>query len=160
MPKTYERISYVSTSSGATDIDFTNISSIWTDLVVVCSVQNASAASNLLVRFNGDTGTNYSYTSISGNGSSASSFRSGNQTSIQPGVAGTSPSTSILHILSATNTNIFKTAISADEYPGIALYRRIHLWRSTSPITSIKIFVASGTFTAGSTAALYGIRAA
>lgn len=113
--------------------------------------------------FNGDTGLNYSSTSITGDGTTAASRRQTNASSI---------SVQNGQNLSATEfgfleVNIFSYAGSTNK---TALYgmsgeynarhevnRGVGLWRNTSAITSIGFTIANSPFDSGSTATLYGI---
>ena len=83
MPATYEPISTVTLSSAAAQINFTGIPNTYTDLRV-CVVAFTASGYNTAVwyRFNSDTGSNYSSTILSANGSSATSQRYTNDTKI------------------------------------------------------------------------------
>ena len=159
MAVTYEPIVSQTLASSAAYVDFTSIPQTFTDIISVV-IPVGSAATNLEYIFNSDTSNNYSVTGMSGTGSATFSFRSSSGPALQLGVATTTPSTNIVNIMSYANANVFKTVLSADEYYGVALYRRVGLWRSYSAITDIRIQVTSGTFSSGSTFSLYGIKAA
>jgi hypothetical protein len=73
MAITYEPIATTTLGSAAADVTFTSISGTYTDLVLVAVTQIGSSGDYLGVQFNSDTGTNYSRTRLSGNGTSASS---------------------------------------------------------------------------------------
>jgi hypothetical protein len=74
MAPTYEPIATTTLGTAAASITFSSIPATYTDLRLVV-VAKAVSASTLDVRFNNDSGTNYSKTEISGDGSSAVSFR-------------------------------------------------------------------------------------
>jgi len=74
MPATYEPIATTTLGSAASTIDFTSIGGTYTDLRVVLIGTSANATS-MTMRFNSDTGSNYSLTSVYGNGTSAASAR-------------------------------------------------------------------------------------
>ena len=157
MPATYEPIASTTITGTPSEVTFSSIAATWTDLIVVCAA-TASTAVNLNIQFNGDTGTNYSTTVLAGSGTAASSTRESSQVSFLPGVVSTVPSLQIVYALSYSNTNVNKTVLAIGEYDS-RVYRRVHLWRSTSAISSIRLFISSGTFSAG-TVSLYGIKAA
>jgi hypothetical protein len=116
-----------------------------------------------LLRYNADSGSNYSRTVLTGNGSAASSFRSSNQTSAYLDSHGSTRAVNIYDIASYANTNVNKVALNAVANPGAGEVRRyVYLWRSTSAITSINLVSANGTASilSGSTFDLYGLRGA
>jgi len=76
---TYTPIATTTLGSSATSYTFTSIPSTYTDLVIVAQIKG-DTTTYLNLRFNGDTGSNYSRTTLSGNGSTASSERRSNQT--------------------------------------------------------------------------------
>ena len=153
-------------------IVFNNIPQIYQDLMIVVSARSAGSSSTGSIegRFNGDTGSNYSWTWMQGNGTSAISGRGSNATVLVLGrAAGSSTAsnffcTAVTHILNYSNTSTNKTVIErgADDQNGSGVVEMwISLWRSTAAITSITMATPGQTnFAAGSTATLYGIRAA
>jgi hypothetical protein len=164
MAATYEPIQTYTLGSAAASIDFTTIASSWTDLRLVLVVRGASGSA-IKLQFNGDTGTNYSRTRIYGNGTSAASTASTNQASILWGNGITTAGVWAFHsadIFSYANST-YKTALltmSEDENGSGLTESEVGMWRSTSAITTIKIAATTGTFDAGTTATLYGIKAA
>jgi hypothetical protein len=159
VPATYEKIATTTLGSAAANITFSTISSAYTDLrlVVNCLL---TATQDVYLRINGDTGTNYSSTSLKGDGSSASS---GRQTSVAQvfldEAQTTIPTLYEVDIFSYTgSTN--KTglvATSADRNGSGYTQRRVFLWRNTAAITSLIIVPNVTTLKAGTTATLYGI---
>jgi len=168
MPATYEPIATTTLGSAAANIEFSGIGSTYTDLRIVLVAQNNNADWGFFRVGNGtiDTGTNYSFTQLSGNGSSAASSRT---TSISYGafenVSGLSNTQwgfytlDIFSYAGSTNKTILATGSRDTNGSGnVATY--VNLWRSTSAITIIRLYPNSGTFTAGTTATLFGIKAA
>jgi hypothetical protein len=125
-----------------------------------------SAADNMNLQVgNGtiDTGTNYSYRYLSGDGTSAVSGNNSNLVSTLSGRLGNVNSTNIVHFMNYSNTTTYKTIMSrgndASTSGQVGAY--VCLWRSTVAINIIKILEATGdTYAAGSTFTLYGIKAA
>jgi len=169
MPATYEPIATTTLSTTATTVSFTSISGAYTDLVLVANVQRATTAENpsLTLRFNSDTGTNYSMTNLLGNGSSASSSRQSTQNMMNfsyfsMASAANTFSTYILNVMSYSNSTTYKTVVGRSGDAGAGTQATVGLWRSTSAITSI-IVTNDGSptnFASGSTFTLYGIQAA
>lgn len=170
MPTTYEPISTQTLVGTSSAVTFSSISGSYTDLVVVVSVNATTGGPLTRIRFNGDTGTNYSWTALNGNGSTAASTRAASQTqgylcsySTIP-IAANTFSTMIASIQNYSNSTTYKTCISRAATQGAPTYNGaeavVSLWRNTDAITSIEIAPTSSTFAAGSTFTLYGIKAA
>jgi hypothetical protein len=174
MPRTYEPIASQTLGSNAATVTFSGIAGDWTDLILVChvyAVAGANGAAGFRLRYNADTGSNYSNTRLQGDGSSATSARQSSQTyatvGIIPGTTGTGSTlgTTVLQIMSYSNTNVFKTGLSAYATNAFGstedrVGRYVSLWRSTSAITSIEVSSDSGDLRSTSTFSLYGVEAA
>lgn len=159
LPVTYEPIATTTLVSNATFVDFTNIPATFTDLVLVANGSTSTATNNILFQFNSDTGSNYSRTRVLGDGSSASSERQSNATSMAIGDWGTDRCMFIANVQNYSNTTTNKTVLSRSSTEGfVSAY--VGLWRNTGAITSIRFFKASADLTSGSTFTLYGIKAA
>jgi hypothetical protein len=161
--KTYEPIATTTLGSAQATVTFSSISGSYTDLVLVITGQISVTDDAYGLRFNSDTGSNYSTTALYGNGSSALSFRSSNDTKIDIGRSGNDESNSIIQIMNYSNTTTYKTTIGRGNNPGDIVITSANLWRSTSAINAIEIsvFGAGGrTLSSGSTFTLYGISAA
>jgi hypothetical protein len=168
---TYTPIATTTLGSAQSTITFSSIAGTYTDLVVVSTVA-FNNTSDLTLRFNGDTSstTLYSWTVVSGNGSSAVSTRASNTNYVLADYNGFPTSTvgeyvSIVHIMNYSNSTTFKTAISRGNSAnsGHGTDAIVSLYRSTSPITSITFGMGSlhtQNFAVGSTITLYGIKAA
>ena len=162
MPSTYEPIATNTLSSTATIITFSSIPSTYTDLVlVVACLDNGGGRTRL--RLNGDTGTNYSRINLIGNGSAAASYQGTSEAqfdlSVAAGTSSTNPTAQIISINNYANTTTNKIIISRYNLAGAAVEAMTGLYRSTSAITSVSYFT-QGTMQIGTTATLYGIKAA
>ena len=169
MPATYESIATPQTVSGSSTntITFSSVSSAYTDLVVVMSVGATSGSSTGFgMRFNSDTGTNYSDSRIDGDGSSVTSARGTSQSRILQ-CSFALPETAsvyapvITQIFNYTNTTTFKATLTRSNSASTALQALVGTWRATpAAISSVTFFTFAGNFSSGSTFALYGIKAA
>jgi hypothetical protein len=167
MPTTYEPIATTTLGSAQSSVTFSSISGSFTDLVLVMNAKGTGftgSGTYPYVRYNSDSGTNYSRTYLSGNGSAASSGR-GTSENLQYLVGGTYIDgtfayNSITHFMNYSNTTTYKTMLSRANNSGVQVDALVGLWRSTSAITSIIIYSSSGNFDTGSTFTLYGIKAA
>jgi hypothetical protein len=157
-------IASVTLSAASPSVTFSGIPQTYTDLVmVVVSKWTGSGNSSYGMRFNSDSGSNYSRTYLLGDGGSASTSRASNQTNTFNGqVNSTEWSSSIFNIMNYSNSTIFKNVLSRTDQTGSYTTSMVALWRSTGAITSIDLgyFDASGSWASGSTFNLYGINAA
>jgi hypothetical protein len=164
MPATYEPIATTTLGSATPSITFSSIPAIYTDLRLVFVGATASA-DGIFARLNGDTAANYSNTSLEGNGTAASSQKVANTTlwrleGFWQANTSTTPFMQTLDIFSYAGST-FKTALGAgsnDQNGSGDVIRTVHLYRSTSAITSLLISTTGPNMTVGTTATLYGIK--
>jgi hypothetical protein len=160
MPATYDKIEAYTLPSAQAAYTFTTIPGTFTDLVMIISGTNATASDeNIWVRFNGDTGSNYSATQLYGTGSSPGSTTNSG-TGMLLGRGGTTLSSSVLQFINYANTTTFKTAMGRGNNTNGVVIFNVGLWRSTAAITSIYVTSNAGNFNTGTTFTLYGIKAA
>jgi hypothetical protein len=171
MPPTYQLIANTTLTTTTATVTFSNIAGTYTDLVVKCSTRsNAADVSNTVnITLSSDTGSNYSRTQIIGDGSTATSGRSSNQ-SILPFLASAAASltadsfgTFEIYIPSYTasqNKPISGFAVTeANSASDARIYGAAYLWRNTSAVSSIKFELSGGnSFVSGSSFFLYGIK--
>jgi hypothetical protein len=166
MASTYEPIATYTIPSPQASYTFTGISSSYTDLVLVGDY-SFTAGTNYTVAQVGngsiDTGSNYSFTVINGNGTSAVSYRDSNKTYFQldTGLTGSARAMSIVNFQNYSNTTTYKTIMGRTSAAGSLVSAYVNLWRSTLVINQIKVYDFSGNnLSTGSTFTLYGIKAA
>ena len=163
MPTTYEPIATTTLGSAAASITFSSIASSWTDLRLVL-IGTSSAGGTGYIRFNSDSGTNYSVTFLRGNGSAASSVRSTNRTELifngDTGISTTIPNMALVDVFSYTaSTNKTALLTSEEDANGSgSVERMVGMWRNTSAITTITLSLSGGNFASGFTATLYGVK--
>jgi hypothetical protein len=159
MPATYEPIATTTLGSSAASYTFTSIPQTYTDLMLIITYQDTRAVdgtNGFLTVGNGsiDTGTNYSYTTLRGNGTTASSTRGTSDNYIYLLGSGSIITTDIVQFLNYSNTTTFKTMLARDN--SYSARATVGLWRSTSAINQVRFSGETG-LTAGSTLTLYGI---
>jgi hypothetical protein len=161
MPSTYEPIATTTLGTSSSTINFTSIPATYTDLRLVL-VNINSSATDILLRVNSDTGSNYSRITIRGDGTSTSTVLIANQ----PGINFPNPTSATLYSIcdynffsyaGSTNKTVLTTA-SADRNGTGNTVTMVGLWRNTAAITAINLLVTSGSFSVGTTATLYGIK--
>ena len=164
MPSTYEPIATTTLGSNTSTVTFSSISGTYTDLVLITNVSGNDGA--ICIRFNSDSGSNYSNTGLRGNGTSASSTRATNGTYIAGtsnlSVTAGSLQTSIWNIQNYSNTTTNKTVFFRDGMATHITGATVGLWRNTAAITSLTVSPEFGSqvFYTGSTFTLYGIKSA
>ena len=163
MTSTYEKIATNTVSSSVSSVTFSSIPATYTDLVLITTTK-VSVVNDMRLRFNSDTGSNYSMIYLSGNGTSTFSGRETSITGLQIDAYGApdnnNNSNAIVHIQNYSNTTTYKTALARANNAGLGLDAVFGLWRSTSAINSIELITASGaTISAGSIQTIYGIKA-
>lgn len=164
MALTYSSIATTTLGSNQASVTFNSFSG-YTDLILVCQVQQVTDGEDLAIQVNSDTGTNYSRTYLCGDGSTAHSGRSTSASNIIVDHHATPPTSSsfsanIINFENYANSTTYKTILarsnSLSTYAGSVGV--VGLWRSTSAITSITIFCTnSSNMKTGSTFTLYGV---
>jgi hypothetical protein len=164
MAVTYEAIATQTLASAQTTVTFSGISQAYTDLVAVLNI--TSVGDNMLGRVgNGsvDSNNNYSYTRVSGNGSSATSARGSNSNYLVfDGAAylNTTPAVYVIQYMNYSNSTTFKTILTRGNNASVGTDALALLWRSTAAIDTISFNSSSNQYATGSTFTLYGIKAA
>jgi hypothetical protein len=165
---TYTPIATTTVGTATSSVVFSSIAGTYTDLVISYECfTTAGGARDVAVRFNSDTGSNYSSTFLSGNGTSAVSARESSQTRMMVDYSGVSTTANtagigLLNIMNYSNATTYKTVINRANRAGAGTDAVVGLWRSTAAITSVTLLFINGTdnFGVGSIFTLYGIAAA
>ena len=164
---TYTPIATTTLGSNANSLTFSSISGSYTDLAIVFGNLGGSSAQTIYVQPNSDTGTNYSWTVINGEGTTPQSIRATTTSSglvLGGSIGGLPAGTNAMGTMSIqnySNTTTFKTSLSRYSAGSVETQAAVALWRSTSAITSLKIYAtSSANILAGATFTLYGITAA
>lgn len=169
MPSTYSLISSNVLSSSAASVTFSAIPSTATDLVLRISARTdqANPTATFLVRYNGSSAANYSGTFLYTGGSTPSSYRDTNATSIEEG--GATANTGTSNTFGSTeiyipNYTLTQNKANSSFYVGENNSASVFLigiaagLRSvTDAITSVSL-VSNGNFVSGSSFYLYGIK--
>ena len=130
---------------------------IHTLLITMSGRITAATGGQTFMQINGDTGSNYDYTSVYGNGSSANSFAATGFTQMLVGYlsntndAANSASNFVTYIIHS-NSNWHKATLSQAYQHDNASHLMLGIggrWRSTSPITSIEIYATDNTSVKG-----------
>lgn len=164
MPATYEPIATTTLGTAVNSFTFSSIPGTYTDLVLTVVVPTAASSATFGLRFNSSSNADYSHTTLTADGTTATSYNGSSQNIF---VAGDMFSTA--NVVSFMKYNIFsyagsknKTILaenSGDTNSTNGVVRRtVGLWRSTAAITSVTVIKTSaGNFPINTVATLYGI---
>ena len=159
---TYSPIASQTLGSAASEVTFSSIPQGYTDLIVVMNLGAASSGVDIFCQVNADTGSNYSNTRLTGDGTTASSSRNTSASNMRFSDGGspqtTANSITTAHFMNYSNATTYKTVLNRASNGNRGTDAYVNLWRSTSAITSINIYLSSGNITSGSTFSLYGIQ--
>lgn len=150
-------------STPVSEIVFSSIPQNYKHLQVRGIVRNSVTEGNFRIQFNSDTAGNYSHHQLTGDGSGTASYSGASQSYITSGnfsgVSGIFTGV-VLDVLDYADTNKFKTTrshTSFDRNGGGSVYFCSGNWRSTSAITSIRLYAGNDAIAQYSSLALYGI---
>ena len=153
-------------SGGATSIDFTSIPSTYTDLCFVWSMRQNTTDLSQYIRFNNDSGSNYSYRTLYGDGSNANSTSASSQTGIafwstaHSGHTASTFSNTLMYVPNYTSSN--QKSVSMDfvaENNGTTapMALTVGLWTGTAAINRVTFVPFGANFVQYSSVYMYGI---
>ena len=161
---TYVALATQTVASATASVTFSSIPGTYTDLVIVSTPFITTGTTNFNIRFNSDAAGNYSWRTLDGNGSAASSNYDSNvgQGRLHDYAYLTTSNIGnyITSIQNYSNTTTYKTYLGRGSVASNGVSAVVGLWRSTAAITTIVLFPTASTFPTGSTFSLYGILAA
>jgi len=152
-------IGSITLDSTAASVTFGSIPATYRDLVLVVDCE---ATSNLdaAVRYNGDTGSNYSYVLMRGASSGTFSGATGSSDRVYLNTSALSTDnrgTYILQVMDYSATDKHKTSLHRTNYNDTAIVGAFAArWANTNAITSLEVFANTSSFKVGSTFTLYG----
>ena len=160
-------------AGGSASVEFTSIPATYTHLQIRGIARSLEANTGVdvpYVRFNSDSGSNYSYHQLDGNGTGASVVAGTSTTFMRGGFIALNSEPAdrfgavIIDILDYANTNKYKTirSLSGTEYNNtrgaVGLFSGS--WRNTNAITAITLQASVANLAQYSQFALYGIKGA
>jgi hypothetical protein len=159
----YDSLANITLATATSTITFAGIPNTYKHLQVRYMTLTGTATNDLRMRFNSDTGSNYVWHQLQGNGSSAAAAANLSQTRIAVGMVGgtANPGVGIVDTLDYANTSKYKTTRSLagiDQNGSGVMMFWSGLWQNTSAINSITFDSASGNFNQYSQFSLYGVR--
>jgi hypothetical protein len=173
VPNSYESIATATGTGSSGTITFSSIPATYSHLQIRCIARTDTgfATDYIQFRFNSDTGSNYTYHGLEGDGASAAGFGATAQTfALTTNITGSAATanamgTAVIDIIDYASTSKYKTVRTIggqDQNSGsnTGQIRLIsNLWLSTSAINSITFTsYRSASWTTSTTFALYGIK--
>ena len=158
---------------GSANVEFTSIPATYTHLQIRGFARSLEANTGVdvpYVRFNSDSGSNYSWHQLDGNGATTSAPGSASTTFMRGGFIalnselGNTFGAVVIDILDYANTNKYKTirSLSGTSYNNnngdVGLFSGS--WRNTNAITAITLQASAANLAQYSQFALYGIKGA
>ena len=171
----YESIATLTGNGSSGTLTFSSIPSTFKHLQIRAIAKDTNTAGNttlqLEMRFNGDTGSNYAYHAVRGDGSTAFTDADAPTTkmtifnaSLRESSATSTMAVSIIDILDYSSTSKNKTVrylSGMNKNLGTTddkISFGSNLWASTSAVNSISLIATSTAFTTSTQFALYGIK--
>lgn len=156
-------------TSSAASVTFSGLDAYaalgYTNLQIRAVARSAGSGDDYIgMRFNSDSGSNYTRHQLLGNGSSVSSFAATGETKITlPNIPGTDSSAnifsaSVTDLLDAFESSKYTTVRSLGGVNGAStrVVLRTGLWLNSNALTSVQLFGGSSNFVTGSRFSLYG----
>jgi hypothetical protein len=159
---TYTALATVTLGGTDSEIVFASIPNTYKDLILIINGKaSVPGADSAVMRFNSDTGSNYSNVRMVGTGSAATSYSD----TAAFGYVGvitnsTNPFSIITQIMDYSATDKHKTFLSRSGQDNGWASAFAARWANTAAITSVSVLVPTGstwTYQAGTTFSLYGV---
>lgn len=156
---TYTPLGTITLSASASEVIFSGIPASlngqsFRDLVVIIAGTSASTTT-FGIRFNGDSGNNYTYVEMNGQGSGLTESSAGTLSYALMGRSGSQQSTSTFQLLDYTATDKHKTALARGGQQTEIVRASAARWANTAAITSLT--VTGSNWNSGTTMSIYGI---
>ena len=162
----YESIATINGNGSTATITFSSIPATYSHLQVRVMARVAAGGEDLSVRFNGDTGANYTRHRLTGSGSAAAAAGNASQNQITTLGSAGMPTTANIYAVTIIDVldyaaNKYKTArmLSGQDSNGSGgIDFTSGAWMNTAAITSLTIFSNSSNYPTAASFALYGIK--
>ena len=153
-------------SGGVASVTFSSIPATYTDLILLSSIRCTAAEDSAFLRYNNDSGTNYSYRRLLGNGSTVSSSSATSQAQLalqfmaESGYTANTFSNNIVYIPNYASGNTkpaFFDSVNETNAANPRMLIAAGLWSGTAAISQLNLIPGAGNFAQYSTFTLYGI---
>jgi hypothetical protein len=156
---TYTPLATVTLGSATSSVTFGSIPSTYRDLILVFT-GTRTGNNNVLVRVNGDSGSNYNYVSASSSGSSGSSNNISGATELPSTLASLQTNSQlnvVWQFMDYSATDKHKVILTRFNQTSTEVSMFANRWANTVAINSIRVFSGNENFGSGSTFSIYGV---
>jgi hypothetical protein len=158
---TYDLIASNVLSTNSSSVSFSSLPSSYRDLIIVINGLGNGGEILADLRFNSDTGTNYSFIRMRGSGSAATSTTGTAKTVIttELGFSNTSERNhQIFHVFDYSATDKNKTVLIQENSNGVyGVVVAGARWANSNAITSVEVRSTTNTFATGTSIYIYGL---
>lgn len=160
---TYDLIASTTLAASTPTVTFGSLPQTYRDLILIVSAASTGSGTNAAIRFNSDSGSNYTRVFMGANGVNVVSSGTTTQTGFQFDNFGFVTTTlgatnHVLQIMDYSATDKHKTILARANRAGDTLDAIAGRWANTAAITSVEVVSFSGeSYISGSTFNLYGI---
>jgi hypothetical protein len=155
---TYTPLATVTLGGSDSSITFSSIPATYRDLIMVIN-GSTTANADFGLRFNGDSGANYSFVYIGGAGSTSVSGASASETQVVLDAyfwRSSERGLVVAQIMDYSATDKHKTVLSRNNVGNAGVDAFANRWANTAAINSILLFTGQA-FATGTTISLYGV---
>jgi len=157
---TYDLLASTTLATAASSVTFSSIDQSYGDLIIIVN-SLGSTTLEARIRLNSDSGSNYNFARMSGNGSSGTSAELASQTSGSLSViADATTGEAILlklELQDYTATDKHKSMLARANQSATGSEATALRWASTAAVTAIEILTSTGNWAIGGTFNLYGV---
>lgn len=155
---TYDLIATTTLAAASPDVVLSSIPAIYRDLVLVIE-GNTATSGRPVVRFNADTGSNYTSIMMAGGSSPYSTTTSTTFIDPIPDYSVTGKFSAIWQIMDYSATDKHKTAlVRLNQHAGNVVHATAGRWANTNAVTTVTMLTNNGAnYSSGTTFSLYGI---
>ena len=155
---TYDLIASNVLTSSASSVTFSSIPATYRDLIFVFNgTTTFNGTGSLYLNFNGDSGDNYKFVYMEGDGSSANPDAGSNNNLVAGNTNNTTNSLAIIQIMDYAVTDKHKTNLIRNNNSALNTRAGAVRWANTAAISSIVASTNATNFASGSSFYLYGI---
>ena len=155
---TYVSLATITLASTDSEIVFSSIPATYRDLILIAEYRNSTTATAARIRFNSDTGSNYSNVWMGGAAPSVFSSTTGGSGLIIADANTTNTTMSMTQIMDYSATDKHKTTLSRGSGSNLNAIAFAGRWANTAAVTTVSVvYPGGGQFTVGSTFSLYAI---
>ena len=161
MPKkTYTQINSVTLAAASASVSFSAIPASYRDLVVIVE-GNTATSGRPVMRFNADTGSNYTSVMMSAGGSPYSATISTTYIDPIPDYSVTGKFSAIWQVMDYSTTDKHKSLlVRLNQHDALIVHASAGRWANANAITALSVLTNNGAnYSSGTTFTLYGIEA-